>query len=104
MIELDVTKQNVNIKNVNTELYTAWKDGKIIFRDETLGEITTKLERIYQVKFIYQRPGLSSNYRFSGTFHHDTPIGDVITMLKKSIPMQVSRIERFPDPDTIYLK
>lgn len=104
MIELDTKLQKVNIKSVNTELYTAWKDGKIIFRDETLGEIATKLERIYQVKFVFQRPELRNSYRFSGTFHHETPIGDVIIMLKKSIPMDVSRVERFPNPDTIYLK
>lgn len=104
MIELDVEKQAVNIKRVHTELYTAWKDGKIIFRDETLGEITKKLERIYHVRFIYKNSDLAEKYRFSGTFHRETSIGDVITMLKLSIPMTVSREEKFPDPDTIYLR
>jgi ferric-dicitrate binding protein FerR (iron transport regulator) len=104
MIELDVNNQQVKIENVNTELYTAWKDGKVIFRDETLGEITDKLERIYHVAFIYKNPDLAQKYRFSGTFHRETSIGEVITMLKLSIPMDVEREERFPDPDKIYLK
>jgi ferric-dicitrate binding protein FerR (iron transport regulator) len=104
MIEFDVNNQRVKIENVNTELYTAWKDGKIIFRDETLGEITRKLERIYDVKFIYKNPELAQKYRFSGTFHRETSIGEVIIMLKLSIPMEVKREERFPDPDKIYLK
>lgn len=104
MIELNSEIQAVNIKQVNPELYIAWKDGKIIFRDETLGEITSKLERIYHVKFIYKNADLAEKYRFSGTFHRETSIGDVITMLKLSIPMNVSREEKFPDPDTIYLR
>lgn len=104
MIEVDVNSKQVKIKDVNTELYTAWKEGKIIFRDETLGNITEKLEPIYHVEFIYQNPNLASEYRFSGTFHRETSIGDVITMLKLSIPMKVTREERFPYPDKIYLK
>ena len=104
MIEFNVNDRDVKIENVNTELYTAWKEGKIIFRDETLGEITGKLERIYHVEFIYKNPELAQKYRFSGTFHQETSIGEVITMLKLSIPMEVKREERFPEPDQIYLK
>ncbi len=104
MIEFHTKKYTAQIKQVNTELYTAWKDGKIIFRDETLGEITNKLERIYHVKFIYKKPELANKYNFSGTFHPETSIGEVITMLKISIPMKVQRTERFPEPDLIYLE
>ena len=104
MIELNTKKNTVHIKQVNTELYTAWKDGKVIFRDETLGEITKKLEHIYHVKFIYKDLELAEKYRFSGTFHRETSIGEVITMLKISIPMNVTREEKFPEPDIIYLE
>ena len=104
MIEFNTEKNTTQIKQVNTELYTAWKDGKIIFRDETLGEITNKLERIYHVEFIYKKPDLADKYSFSGTFHPETSIGEVITMLKISIPMKVKRIEKFPEPDLIYLE
>lgn len=104
MIEFNVNSQQAKIEPVNTELYTAWKDGKVIFRDATLGEITNQLERIYHVEFIYKRPDLAQKYRFSGTFHRETSIGEVITMLKLSIPMEVTREERFPDPDIIYLQ
>jgi|GEM_PF-946130 len=104
MIEMNLKNRDVKIEKVNTELYTAWKDGKIIFRDETLGEITKKLELIYHVEFMYANPELAQRYRFSGTFHPETSIGEVITMLKLSIPMEVTRKEKFPDPDMIYLR
>lgn len=104
MIEFDVNSRQAKIEPVNTELYTAWKDGKVIFRDATLGEITDQLERIYHVKFIYKRPDLARKYRFSGTFHRETSIGEVTTMLKLSIPMEITREERFPAPDLIYIQ
>ncbi len=103
-IELNAENKEVKIKRVNTELYTAWKDGKIIFRDETLGGIAKKLERIYHVKFVFANSELADKHRFSGTFYRETSVGDVITMLKLSIPMTVTRNEKFPDPDIIYLK
>ncbi len=104
MVELNSKSREVHIRKVNTELYTAWKDGKIIFRDETLGEIARELGKIYHVKFIFVNPDMAEKYRFSGTFNRETPLGDVITMLKLSIPMTVTRDEKFPDPDIIYLK
>ena len=104
MIELNSESKEVQVKDVNPELYTAWKDGKIIFRYETLGAIAEKLEKIYHVKFVFANPDLAEKYRFSGTFNRETSIGDVITMLKLSIPMNVTREERFPEPDIICLK
>ncbi|MCW0481325.1 FecR family protein [Gaoshiqia sediminis] len=104
MLELNSETSTVKVTQVNTDLYTAWKDGKVIFRNATLGEITRRLEEIYHVKFRYKNQSLADNYRFSGTFHYETSIGDVITMLKISIPMEVKRVERFPEPDLIYLE
>lgn len=103
-LELNLENNYARVIQVNTELYTSWKDGKIMFRDNTLREITEKLENIYHVKFIYINPELADNYRFSGTLHYETSIGDVISMLKISIPMHVKREERFPEPDRIYLE
>lgn len=65
MLELNTQKNTVIISEVNTNLYVAWKDGKIIFRDETLGNITKQLEKIYHVQFIYQNTKLANSYRFS---------------------------------------
>ncbi len=104
MIELNTETKTVQLNQVNTELYTAWKDGKIIFRNESLGNIARKLERTYHVKFIFENPDLASAYEFSGTFHRETSIGEVLQMLQISIPMDVKRTERFPEPDLIYLK
>ena len=104
MIAFNAKTNDAQLKKVDPELYIAWKDGKIIFRDETLGEITDKLEKFYDVKFKYENTDIADKYRFTGTFYAKTPINEVITMLKISIPMHVSLKQAFPAPDTIIIK
>lgn len=43
---------NAQIHTVDTEIYTAWKDGELIFAETTLEEICKRLERIYNYKII----------------------------------------------------
>ncbi len=100
----DTQSGKTEINQVDPELYTAWKDGKVIFRNELLKDITTRLERIYHVKFVYKNQSLGTSYRFTGTFYTETSIGEVLTMLQRYIPMKVSRVERFPEADLIYME
>jgi len=39
--------------------YTSWKDGQLYFRDETLREIASQLERMYKIKIIINDKNLS---------------------------------------------
>lgn len=39
-------------------LYTAWKDLDIYFNNNTLEEITARLQREYNVNFVFEQPGL----------------------------------------------
>lgn len=52
----------VEIKEVNTMLYTSWIDGRIIFRDENINNMITKLERIYDVVIINNNDKLNDEY------------------------------------------
>ena len=52
----------VEIKEVNTMLYTSWIDGRIIFRDENINNMITKLERIYDVIIINNNDKLNDEY------------------------------------------
>ena len=52
----------VEIKEVNTMLYTSWIDGRIIFRDENINNMITKLERIYDVVIINNNDKLNNEY------------------------------------------
>ena len=42
------------VKTVNIEQYVAWKNGRIIFEENTLEEIFNDLSRWYNIKILYE--------------------------------------------------
>lgn len=82
--------QQVVIKNsgfevfqVDSELYTSWRRGQVVFKDETLFAITTQLEKMYDIKFIYKTDTLKS-FRYRGTIRLDNSVLKALEMLKLS--------------------
>lgn len=45
---------DLKVQQVETELYTAWKDGYFIYRDKTLEDIMKELSRWYDFTYFYQ--------------------------------------------------
>ena len=43
---------NASVRTIDTEIYTAWKDGELIFAETTLEDICRRLERIYNYKIV----------------------------------------------------
>jgi len=58
-------------KNINPEVEVNWKNGKLIFREETFGELAIKLERWYDTKIHFTDDKIK-NYKFSGSFDKET--------------------------------
>lgn len=54
-------------EHIDTEAITAWKDGKMIFKNETFESIAIKLERRYNSKITFRDEAVKY-YRFSGKF------------------------------------
>lgn len=52
----------IEVKEVNTVLYTSWVEGRIIFRNENINNMITKLERIYDVVIINNNDKLDDQY------------------------------------------
>lgn len=82
-ISFDTEKNSVNIESVDTELFTSWRNGEIIFKDATLGDLVKELERIYGIKFRLQPSGLES-LRFRGMFSYDNNLIEALEKIKKS--------------------
>lgn len=64
------------VSNVKTDFYTSWKEGKIVFRNETLEEIAKKMERWYNVEVQFKDEELKK-LTFSGTFLKYKPVEQV---------------------------
>lgn len=52
-------------KNINTEREIAWKDGWLAVQGESLDELATKLERLYDITVVFEQDELKA-YRFTG--------------------------------------
>jgi hypothetical protein len=82
----DKIKQNVIVEQVDTKIYTAWKDGELIFKNTQFKNIIKKLERHFNVSIINHNTKLSEQY-FDAKFDIET-IEQVLNAFNKSIKIQ----------------
>ncbi len=61
----DLQTFRIEVKEVDTHLYTAWHSGKFVFIDQTLGDILNALSRWYNIDLIYTYPDLKE-IQFTG--------------------------------------
>jgi transmembrane sensor len=64
----------------------AWKENRLILKGEELSELAVKLERKYDVKFIFGSDKLKL-FRFSGTLENET-LTQVLDVIKLSAPLE----------------
>lgn len=90
IIALDVQKDipAIQAQNVNTDLYTSWKDDKWIIESEEFGTLATLLERRYNVNIEFQTNQLE-RYRFSGTFTNET-VEQAMDLMRYTLPFKYS--------------
>jgi transmembrane sensor len=74
------------VEDVNTDEFTSWKDGKLIINNESLEELTRKLERKYDVIFSFNTEQLKE-YSYSGTLR-DFPLEQVLKALELTSPIR----------------
>jgi len=72
-------------ERVETQKYTAWKDGKLIFDDETFENLAVRLERWYGIKIHIDDERLKK-IRFTGTFENET-IEQGLNIMKLTTPI-----------------
>ncbi len=71
-------------KNIDPELYTSWKNEKLIFKREKFGALAVKLERWYNVQISVENKGLSEE-KFTGAFENES-LEQVLEAMKISVP------------------
>lgn len=80
------TKKNVAVEEVDTNIYTGWKDDKLIFKNTQFKNIIKKLERHFNVSIINNNAKLNERY-YDATFDIET-IEQVLNAFSKSSKMQ----------------
>lgn len=76
----------IMVQNVDTELYTAWMQGKLVFRNTRFKEIRKILERRYSVTIINKDPVLDEQL-YDATFDIET-IDQVLESFSKSYDIE----------------
>ena len=92
----------LSINNEDIYKYYAWKDGKLIFRNEPLSEVVKKISRVFNVDIELQGSTLQ-DYRYRATFE-DESLSEILKLLELSSPISYKEIKRMPYPDGSFPK
>lgn len=94
---IDPLTKTLNVSVADTYVETAWKDGKMVFRRESIQTIAEKLARKFGV-IIQVQGNVSNDYQFTATFT-DESLEDILELLKmsSSIDYTITRQKKLPD-------
>ena len=102
MAVLDKSQKNVEVKRADIDKMTAWKDGKLIFRNDPIDEVIKKLNRWYNADIILVDNELRS-YRYTATFTSET-LPQILELLKRSAPIKYHIYPRKKKADDSFTK
>jgi ferric-dicitrate binding protein FerR (iron transport regulator) len=85
---------------VDASLYSSWKEGKLVFRDEPLSVVLKKMERWYNVSFDIEDVQLK-NYIYKATFKEET-LEEALKLLAWSAPIDYEVQDRKLNKDGTY--
>lgn len=91
-------KDGLYVNEVNTKLFTSWKDGKFTFKSEPLESVTRKLARWYNVDFVFLDSSIK-NRCFTGYVPRYENVRNVFEMLEYT-----SNVEFIIKGETIEVK
>ncbi len=73
----------VSARNVDPSAFVAWKDGRFVFDDESLGSIMQTLSRWYNIEIIFVNAG-RRNVRFTGNLQRSANIQEILENIEKT--------------------
>lgn len=85
---------------VDASLHSAWKEGKLVFRDEPLSSVLKDMERWYNVKFVMEDEELKSHL-YQATFQNET-LEEVLELLAFTAPISYKIQDRKMKSDGIW--
>lgn len=86
----------------NIEKYISWKDGKLIFKDESIVNIANKLGRWYNVEFVFADKK-SMEHTYTATFV-DESLYQILDLLKLATPIEYTIPPRRKLPNGTFSK
>ncbi|MCL3779281.1 DUF4974 domain-containing protein [Prolixibacteraceae bacterium JC049] len=103
LASMNKKKKQLNIDMVNTQFYTSWTKGVLLFKNEELRTIAKKLERWYNITIQFEEEGVKA-LQFSGTILKNKPIDQILDILKYTSNIDYSIEMKNDKPNVVRLK
>lgn len=91
-------KHSYVLKEVNTDTYCDWVDGKLILREEPLAQLMLRLEKVYDVDIFIDKSLEIEDFHFNGVFEN-VPIEKIVEAIASAAGLDYEI-----DPNGITLK
>ena len=79
----------MNVSEVDTSIYTAWKDGVLLFKNASFEDIAKKLERYMDIRIVNEYDFLDEE-RFTASFDEEETIGNILEYFNEDTPFDYS--------------
>lgn len=96
-LAFDTLSGSFNVRTEDTYRFIAWKDGKLIFRNDPLEDVIKKIGYFYNVDIELKDEKLKE-YRYRATFEEES-LDEILHLLKISSPVNYREVKRVPLPD-----
>lgn len=93
-------EKRFTVSPVHINEKTAWKEGKLVFRNATLEEVVKKLSRRYNIDIVLHRES-RHDYKFRATFSSEN-ITQILDYLRMAAPISWSFADIKQQPDYTY--
>lgn len=85
-------QQKVYTQEVDVDKYIAWRDGNLIFQDDSMEDVVKRLSRWFNVEIAINDPEIKK-YIYKATFRNET-LTQVLNLLKLSAPIDYRITDR----------
>lgn len=100
-VSYNINKDVVSCTKGSVDKYIAWKDGKLVFKNESLVEVTDRLSRMYNVDF--EIADNVKDYSYTVTFV-DEPLFQILDLITIATPVTYKALPRKKLPDGTFSK
>lgn len=84
-------KNDLSVKEVDVNLYTSWREGKFLFKNERLEDMLTTLSRWYDIKYHFTTPE-TKDLKIGAQLERYSHIDTIIDMLKMNPAISIKKI------------
>jgi len=98
MFVYNKSNNEIAMKKIDVNLLSSWRRGEFVFDDMAFDELVKRLERSFNVKFVFENQKIR-NERFGGTLRDYDSLETIMKVIRTGIPIQY-RI----DENIVYIK